>query len=93
MDWFGRDSLDGLVEGVFALTAALAAAVYGAVEETHTAVDAIESRMGDLETQMETVRREAVSIKPSKDGMLDILPVADIGQSIEGKGADAADGN
>ena len=105
MDWFNRNSLQGLIEGLDGKLAAMALAMYAAVEEIHTAletmesrvgavengVSAIEDRTGDMEKQMETVRQAAVSIKKADGGKLEILPLAADG--TDGKGEDTADGD
>lgn len=108
MDWFNRESLEGLIEGLDGKFAAMAVATYAAVEEIHTALEtmerrigsmengisAVEDRTGAVEKQMEAVYREAVSIKKAGDGKLVILPLAAPDtHGAQGKGEDTADGN
>ena len=98
MDWFNRESLEGLIEGLDGKFAAMAVATYAAVERRigsmENGISAMEDRTGAVEKQMEAVYREAVSIKKAGDGKLVILPLAAPDtHGAQGKGEDTADGN
>lgn len=85
MDWFSRDSLDGLAEGVNGSISALALAVQGAVEEAYANIGAVDQRV-------RAVEQGAVAIRNAGGGVLEVAPVAAGTGCMEGKGEEA-DGN
>lgn len=83
MDWFNRNSLEGLTEGVNENILALAAAVQGAVEETYANIKELEARLNALE-------QNAVAVRYDNDSKLEIYAAVSAGiDSQEGKGEEA----
>lgn len=85
LDWFNRDSLEGLAEGVNGAILALALSVQGAVEEAYENMEAMEQRL-------RAVEQGAVAVRYAGDGALEAVPVAGTGCTA-GKGGEGADGN
>ncbi|MDE7313609.1 MAG: hypothetical protein K2N87_18630 [Eubacterium sp.] len=80
MNWFNRNSLEGLAEGVNENILALAAAVQGAVEEAYANIRGLEARLDALE-------QNAVAVRYADGSKLEIFPAVSAGTgSQEGKG-------
>lgn len=85
MEWFNRNSLYGMAEGVNESLAALAVSMQSVAEEIYANMEALEKRMGAVE-------QNAVTIRQAGDRKLDVLPVLSVSADA-GKGEDETDGN
>lgn len=80
MDWFNRNSLEGLKEGVNENILVLAAAVQGAVEEAY-------ANIRELEARLDVLEQNAVAVRYDNDSRLEIFPAVSAGtDGQEGKG-------